>query len=195
MKDIIKRRRFIAAAGAGAVCACRVAAGYGVEKAETKLALDRTGVVWGDRPMYLRPYHPPYVVYYYGARNERKTVKWDPLITRVENEPNLKIRIVESFDDACAGCAGLTPDRLGSVWGVGHTCSSAKNPETVAMVTRTNRRILNELGLDFGSEILFRDIVPLLAKNVPVLYEGIGGPDNQALYVKGLKDLKEKYRL
>ena len=188
MSDTLSRRTFIA--GMGISFAASAAA---QEKQEKKLAVDCTGVVWGDRPMYLRPYHPPYVVTYYGMRAERHTVKWDPLLARIENERDLKIHFVESFDDACAGCAKLTPERLGSLWGVGHTCDSAKNPETIAMVIRVNRRILGELGLDFGSEILFRDIVLLLAKNVPTLYDGIGGSDNQAMYEKGLADLKKKY--
>lgn len=193
MKKTCSRRSVIASAGIGVLGAGFSAAGYTQEKKESGLVVDRTGVVWSDRPMYLRPYHPPYVVAYYGARNERKTVKWDPLLARIENEQNLKIRIIESYDDACAGCTALRPERLGSVWGIAHTCTSAQKPETVIQVTKTNRRILNELGLDFGSEILFRDLVPLLARNVPVLYEGIGGPDNQALYEKGLRDLKKKY--
>ncbi len=188
MNGTLSRRGFIA--GTVTIAA---ASSWAQEKKETKLAVDRAGVVWGDRPMYLRPYHPPYVVTYYGARADRHTIKWDPLLARIENERDLKIRIVESYDDACAGCSGLVPDRLGSVWGVGHSCGSSKNPETVAMVTRVNRRILDELGLDFGSEILFRDIIPLLAKRVPTLYEGIGGPENQKMYDKGLTDLKKKY--
>ena len=66
-----------------------------------------------------------------------------------------------------------------------------------AMVTRTNKRILNDLGLFFGDEILMRDLVLLLEKNVPVLYEGIGGesPKNQEYYEKGLHYLKVKYGL
>jgi hypothetical protein len=62
-------------------------------------------------------------------------------------------------------------------------------------VTRTNTRILGELGLFFGAEIRLRDLVPLLRKSVPVLYDGIGGPgpENQAAYEKGLRDLADKY--
>jgi hypothetical protein len=188
MSDIMNRRGFVM--GTGALWATSAA---GQESKETKLAVDRSGVVWGDRPMFLRPYHPPYLVTYYGMRAERHTIKWDPLLARIENERDLKIHIVECYDDACAGCAGLTTDKMGSLWGVGHSCGSSKNPETVAMVIRVNRRILGELDLDFGSEILFRDLVPLLARKVPVLYEGIGDAANQKIYEKGLADLKRKY--
>jgi hypothetical protein len=63
------------------------------------------------------------------------------------------------------------------------------------MVTRTNRRILEELGLFFGDEVLFKDLVPLLQKRVPLLYEGIGGPESQQAYDKGMRDLTAKYGL
>ena len=147
--------------------------------------------------MFLRPYHPPYIVTYYGRRKGLSSAKWSPLISRVETEPGLKVRIVEAFDDACAGCTNLEADPMGSVWGVGHTCSSAQDPAMVEMVTRTNKRILGELGLFFGAELKLRDLVPLLRKKVPLLYEGIGGPDpaSQANYEKGLRDLTEKYGL
>jgi hypothetical protein len=151
--------------------------------------------------MYLRAYHPPYVVYYYAAirdgavKSEGSLAKWKPLYDRVENEPDLMIRIVECYDDACAGCSNLTPDPTGSAWGVGYSCTTIKNAEAVRAVTLACRRILGELGLYYGSEIKMRDIVPLLAENVPVLYEYIGGEANQAYYEKGLDYLRKKYGL
>ena len=163
------------------------------------MAIDRTNVVWGDRPMYLRAYHPPYLVYYYGAMYDKKVtnqaslIKWRSLVQRVENEPDLKIRIVEAYDDACAGCQKLVPDPMGSVWGVGYSCTSFKKTEVVHDVTMTSRRILGELDLHYGSEILMRELVFRLEKNVPVLYNYIGGTSNQEFYEKGLKYLKQKY--
>ncbi|MBN1294645.1 MAG: hypothetical protein JXB48_22610 [Candidatus Latescibacteria bacterium] len=163
------------------------------------LAIDRSGVVWGDRPMYLRAYHPPYLVYYYGAIREKKItnraslIKWSSLVKRVEDEPELVIRIVEAYDDACAGCQKLIPDPLGSVWGVGYSCTSFKQPDVVKDVTMASRRILGELDLYYGSEILMRDLVLRLEKKVPVLYEYIGGNSNQEFYEKGLKYLKQQY--
>jgi len=145
--------------------------------------------------MFLRPYHPPYIVAYYGRRAGLDSAKWSPLISRVVNEPDLRIRIIEAFDDACAGCSKLGADPMGSVWGVAQSCSSAKDPAMVDMVTRTNKRILGELGLAFGSEILLKDLVPRLRKDVPLLYEGIGGEENQKAYEKGLKELAERYGL
>ena len=192
MKEIISRRRLLITSGCGIL-------GLFIERAvalsrpgSQKLALDRSDVNWGKRPMFLRPYHPPYVVAYYGRREGLNSGKWSPLISRVEKEPDLKIRIMEAFDDACAGCPKLRSDPMGSVWGVGQTCSSAEDPAMVEMVTQTNRRILGELGLFFGDEILLKDLVPLLQKKVPLLYDGIGGKESQEAYEKGLLDLSRK---
>lgn len=193
MEKNVSRRRMLITSGCGVL---GLAAGrflFGAQAAPAKLLLDRSGARWGDRPMFLRPYHPPYIVAYYGRRRGLHSAKWGPLISRVENEPNLKVRIIEAFDDACAGCLKLQADPMGSVWGVGQTCSSAKDPAMVDMVTRVNRRILAELGLYLGTEMPLKDLVPLLRKNVPVLYDGIGGTENQKDYEKGLKDLGEKY--
>jgi hypothetical protein len=187
------RRQVLRAAGCGALCLFTDPGFLPGQTEAKKLLLDRTGVPWGNRPMYLRPYHPPYVVSYYGRREGLKSAKWLPLVSRVEREPGLTVRIIEAFDDACAGCPKLEADPLGSVWGVGHSCSSAKDPAMVDMVTRTNKRILGELGLFFGAEMKLKDLVPLLRKNVPLLYDGIGGPESQAVYDKGLRDLAEKY--
>ncbi len=70
-----------------------------------------------------------------------------------------------------------------------------QKPEVLHAVTLASRRILGEMGLYYGSEIALRDLVPLLAANVPVLYEYTGGPANQELYEKGLVYLKKKYGL
>ena len=196
MKTTISRRKLLISSGSGLfglVAANALSLGQSAAKG---LLIDRTGAKWGNRPMFLRPYHPPYIVAYYGRREGLQSAKWSPLISRVINEPDLKIRIVEAFDDACAGCPKLEAEPMGSVWGVGHSCSSAKDPAMVDMVTRTNKRILGELGLFFGAEMKLRDLVPLLRKNVPVLYDGIGGPgpENQEAYEKGLRDLAEKYK-
>jgi hypothetical protein len=164
-----------------------------------KLAIDRTGIDLKGRPMYLRPYHPPYVVSYYGLMREGKLaspgsiVKWKPLLDRVENEPNLRVMMIQGYDDACAGCAALVPDPSGHPWGVGYTCHA--DAAKVREVTRYSQRILGELGLYYGSEVSMKQMVALLDENVKVLYEGIGGPGNQEMYEKGLVYLKEKYKI
>jgi len=162
-----------------------------------KLAIDRSGIDWKGRPMYLRAYHPPYLVSYYALMRENKLtspasiVKWGPLVKRVEDEPDLSVLIIQAYDDACAGCYALKPDPRGHPWGVGYSCGA--DLAKVREVTRYSRRILGDLGLYYGSEIQMRGLVPLLAENVPVLYEGIGGEGNQEMYDKGLAYLKQKY--
>ena len=194
MEKQLSRRSCMKGIGTGAAL---LFSGAASQAGSQELAIDPSGIDWSNRPMYLRAYHPPYIVYYYGKRNEKWTsgqkTKWGQLIERIENEPNLTIRIIEAFDDACIGCSMLTADPNGSVWGAGFTCPSAQDKKVVKGVTLTNRRILGELGLYFGSEISMRDLVPLLEKNVPVLYEYIGGEANQEFYEKGIEDLKEKY--
>ncbi len=193
MKEVLSRRRLLIMSGSGALGLMADRAFSLSPPGAQKLAIDRSGANWGDRSMFLRPYHPPYVIAYYGMRANLDSVKWGPLLSRIERDPDLKIRIIEAFDDACAGCPKLETDPMGSVWGVGQTCPSAKDPAMVAMVTRTNRRILGELGLSFGDEISLRELVPLLKKKVPLLYDGIGGEESQQSYEKGLRDLSERY--
>ena len=147
MKSPVSRRICMKSICVGAVSAIAQSIPDSAKAKTPELAIDRSGVEWCDRPMYLRAYHPPYLIYYYGAMHdkiiteEHRIVKWGPLVNRLENEPDIKIRIIEAFDDACANCAQLTPDPLGSVWGVGYTCHSAEDPDIDAMVIRTNKRI------------------------------------------------------
>lgn len=197
--SFLSRRRYFKVAGIGtAAVLSRNAVAQQTNEA-SGLAIDRSGAVWNGRPMYLRAYHPPYVVYYYAAlrdgavSSQSSIVKWQPIFDRIESEPDLVVRIVEAYDDACAGCRNLQPDPMGSAWGVGYSCTTIKKADVVHAVTLTCRRILGELGLYYGSEIKMRDLVPLLAENVPVLYEYIGGEANQKLYEKGLVYLKDKY--
>jgi hypothetical protein len=198
MRNPLSRRLFIKAVGG---CLAVSAAGSAANQttSSAKPAVDRSAVKWGNRPMYLRPYHPTYLVCYYARRAEKldtaSSNKWGPLVARVENEPDLKIYIVDCFDDACAGCAKLCSDPLGCMWGVAHSCPSAQDPDMVSKVVEGNKKILSQLNLFIGSQILLKDLVVLLEKNVPVLYEIIGGRGNQAHYEKGICDLKQKYGL
>jgi hypothetical protein len=198
MKNSVSRRDFIKAVGGTLVIS---AAGSAKNKSteHTTPVIDRSAANWGDRPMYLRPYHPTYLVCYYARRSEKldaaSSRKWSPLVARLNNEPDLKIYIVDCFDDACAGCYKLYPDPLGCMWGVGYSCSSAKNPKMVSKVIKGNKRILSELGLSIGSQILMKDLVVLLQNKVPTLYGIIGGRANQTHYEKGLKELYKKYNL
>lgn len=195
MKKIVTRRACLRGMGMGATGLLAHSNAQAAE--QKKLAIDRTGIDLEARPMYLRAYHPPYVVSYYGMMRENKLtnsnsiVKWKPLLDGVENEPGLTVLLIQGYDDACAGCCALEADPKGHPWGVGYTCHA--DAYKVREVTRYSRRILGDLGLYYGSELPMRDMVRLLAENVSVLYEGIGGPGNQELYDKGLTYLKQKY--
>ena len=87
----------------------------------------------------------------------------------------------------------MKPDTRGSAWGAGYDCGAT--PEKVRRISHVNRRVLGELGLYFDSVVSMKDLVSLLAENVPVLYEGIGNSEIQGYYEKGLKILKNKYEL
>jgi hypothetical protein len=117
MENSLRRRAFIEVVTGGVLVAATKSTTSLATEAP-KLAIDRSDVNWGKRPMYLRPYHPTYLVCYYARRFEKKDAassnKWNPLVARVENEPDLKIHIVECFDDACAGCKYLYPDTGGT---------------------------------------------------------------------------------
>lgn len=195
----ITRRNYMKYTGIGTAVVLSQTTGIAESQKKPRLAIDRTGIVYENRPMYLRAYHPPYVVYYYAAlrdgavKSQASIIKWMPIYERIEKEPELVVRIVEAYDDACAGCANLKADPMGSAWGVGYSCTTIKKPDVVKAVTLTCRRILGELGLYYGDEIKMRDLIPLLAANVPTLYEYIGGEANQEFYDKGLIYLGEKY--
>ena len=201
MKNLLSRRNCMKYIGIGSFAAMLKTkeSRAGMNTNDVKLAIDRSNMELGNRPMYLRAYHPPYIVYYYAALRDNKItseasiIKWKSLVDRVENEPKLVIRLVEAYDDACAGCRDLKKDPRGSAWGVGYSCSTIKKADIVREVTLTCRRMLGDMGLYYGSEIRMRDLVPLLAKNVPVLHKYIGGENNQEYYDIGLKHLMAKY--
>ena len=192
---LVSRREFCETAllTGGAIMASVAKGGDASPTKDTRVAIDRSGADWNGRPMYLRPYHPTYMVIYYARRNEKlgraSEQKWRALIDRVEKEPDLKIRIVECFDDACAGCRYLRADRLGCTWGVGYTCRSAERPDMVQNVVDGNKRVFEQTGLFFGDEIAMRDLVPVLKQKLPVLFKLVGGASNQSTYEKGLNDL------
>ncbi len=122
MDETISRRKGLVRLGIGSALALGLSRAIPEDaQGEPKLAVDRKNPVWGNRPMYLRAYHPPYVVYYYAAihdgavKSAASLRKWQQIYDRIEKEPNLVIRIVESYDDACAGCGrNLTYDPMGT---------------------------------------------------------------------------------
>ena len=202
MNDTISRRAFVRTAAIGVGVACG-AAGFiakGASAATNEPAFGLGDVKWNGRPMFLRPYHLTYIVLYYGKRDknwgQKSEFKWRSAINRMDNEPDLKIQVVECFDDLCAGCEYLKKDDMGSVWGLGYTCRSAQKPEMVSDVVKTNKYVLSRVGLAAGETISLKELVPLLKKAIPRLeLDLLGSMKNQDLYEKGLADLSRKFGL
>ena len=138
----------------------------------------------------LRPYHPTYVVAYFGMGGKDDGYNKDgfnDVLQRIRDDPEIEIELVEEYDDICRGCIRRTEDERGSVWGKRHTCSSARDEAVVDGVNRANGRVLRGLGLAFGSVIGFRDLVRRLSEKIPVLDDDmIGGRTFQGAYEDGL---------
>ena len=138
----------------------------------------------------LRPYHPTYVVGYFGQGYHPESDNsrgFNDVIEKMKSDPDLEVELVEGFDDICTKCKGRVEDEKGSVWGESHSCSSSNDPEIVRRVNAANSRVLRDLGLQFGSVIELRDLVGLLRERIPVLNDDmIGGPQFQEKYEKGL---------
>ncbi|MCK4244523.1 MAG: DUF1284 domain-containing protein, partial [Candidatus Omnitrophica bacterium] len=104
----------------------------------------------------LRPYHPTYVIGYFGQGYYPKSYNsqgFNEVIEKIKSDPNVEVELVEEYDDICMKCERLVEDKKGSVWGKRHSCSSAKNPSVVEGVNRANKRVLRSLGLQFDSVV------------------------------------------
>jgi len=148
----------------------------------------------------LRPYHPTWVLGFFGlggmeeGYNRRGFNYVIEAIRRAAsspNDPDLEVEFVESFDDICKRCDRLVESETGSAWGERHTCPSAQDPKVVESVSANNRKVLQALGLEFGSVVPLRELVPLLRERIPDLGKSgigeIGGARFQERYVKGLE--------
>lgn len=138
----------------------------------------------------LRPYHPTYVVVYFGMGRKNDGFNKDgfnDVIRRIRENPDIEVELVEEYDDICRKCDRRKEDEKGSIWGKRHTCPSAQDKDVVNGVNVANKRVLEDLGLEFGSVIKLRDLVRRLAKKIPILDDDmIGGPEFQEAYEKGL---------
>ncbi|MCD4825109.1 MAG: DUF1284 domain-containing protein [Phycisphaerae bacterium] len=145
----------------------------------------------------LRPYHPTYVIGFYGAGGMEEgfnRIGFNEVVGKIQDNPNIEVELVEQFDDICVKCERLVEDENGSIWGKQHTCPSAQSDEIVGKVTATNKRILQDLGLQFGSVIKLRDLVKLLSEKLPTLDdEMLGAPEFQEKYAKGLAALSQQW--
>jgi len=144
-------------------------------------------------PIRLRPYHPTYVIGFFGAGGMKEGYNrhgFNYVIEQIKANPNIKIEFVEEYDDICKRCENLKPSEKGSVWGKQHTCSSAENPVVVEKVKKANEQILKLLGLKIGSLVAFKDLVLLMRARLPDIGKSgidmIGGAEFQEKYEKGL---------
>ena len=138
----------------------------------------------------LRPYHPTYVVGYFGAGGKTEGYNkhgFNDVIARIKKDPDIEVELTEQVDDICAKCERRFRDRKGSIWGPDFNCPSAEDPQIIRGVNEANKLVLDALGLQFGSVVRFRGIVRLLAERIPILdHDFIGGTVFQDRYEKGL---------
>ncbi|MBN1670233.1 MAG: hypothetical protein JXR37_04330 [Kiritimatiellae bacterium] len=147
------------------------------------------------RRIRLRPYHPTYVVAYYGdgvPAGGRARAGFEAVQRRIRETPldEIEIEIVREHDDVCAGCIFRRESAGGSLWGQRHTCTSAEDPKIIAEVERVNEKMFRLLGLGYGSVIGLRELVSLLREKLPVIDDDmLGGRPMQESYEKGLAAL------
>ncbi len=143
----------------------------------------------------LRPYHPTYVIGYFGIGVKKKGFNKDGfnyVIDKIRENPDIEVELVENYDDICVKCDRLVEDKNGSVWGKMHTCTSAQDKTVVDNVNAANKRVLQKLSLQFGSVIKLSELVKLLSEKIPILDdEMIGGPQFQEKYENGLSILSK----
>jgi len=138
----------------------------------------------------LRPYHPTWLVGYFGMGGHPpsfNSVGFNDIIEKIKSDPEIEVEFVEGYDDICGKCSRLQEDAAGSIWGKRHKCTSSENPETVESVRRANQRFFEALGLSFGSVVKLKDLVAMMRERLPVLDEQeLGGPGFQKQYEHGL---------
>ena len=143
----------------------------------------------------LRPYHPTYVVGYYGMGGHPESFNskgYNEIIGKIKSDPDIEVEFVEEFDDICMKCTRLVADEAGSVWGPHHRCKSSGNAELVQTLRAVNECVLGTLGLEYGSVIKLKDLVGLLRQRVPILFhEQVGGAAFQEKYEKGLAEISK----
>ena len=145
----------------------------------------------------LRPYHPTYVVAYFGIGKMEDGFNKDgfnDVLAKIREDPDIEVELVEQYDDICRKCDRLVEDEKGSVWGTSHTCPSAQDEGVVKGVNAANRRVLRDLGLQFGSVVRLEQLVKLLSERIPVLDDDmIGGSRFQEAYERGLAALSRMW--
>jgi len=145
----------------------------------------------------LRPYHPTWVIAFFGMgqMDEGFNSKgFNDVIDRIRRCPDIEVEFVEGYDDICNRCDRLVEDEKGSLWGPKHTCPSAQNKDVIKGVIAANKRVLQDMGVQFGSVVRMKDLVKLLSERIPILDdEMLGGAEFQKKYEKGLSALRRLY--
>lgn len=143
----------------------------------------------------LRPYHPTYVVGYYGMGGHPESynsVGFNEVIEKIKTDPEIEVELVGGFDDICLKCSRIVADETGSVWGPNHRCPNTDKPDVVELIRQVNRRVLETLGLEYGSVIKLKDMVDLLRERIPLLFHDlIGGAGFQEKYAQGLNEISK----
>ncbi len=154
----------------------------------------------------LRPYHPTFVVVYFGMDGKAEERNFwsgetaynkdgfDDVIDRIRKNFDIEVELVEQYDDICKKCDRLVEDEKGSIWGKRYTCSSAQDQSVVDQVNAVNRLVLRSLNLQFGSVIKWRDLVKLLSEKIPILDAVQQGTRFQEKYEKGLATLSSFFK-
>jgi hypothetical protein len=145
--------------------------------------------------IHLRPYHPTYIVGYFGMGghpDSYNSTGYNEIIEKMRSDPAIEVELVKGFDDICLKCSRLVADEAGSVWGDHHRCPVAAKCDVVEAIHEVNQRVLDTLGLEYGSVIALKDLVGLLRQRLPVLFHDlIGGQGFQAKYEHGLTEIEK----
>ena len=145
----------------------------------------------------LRAYHPTYLVCFFGnqsiaSENHNKS-GFTYVYEILKKEPNTIVELVKEFDDICTRCKKSEKDEKGSVWSTDMSCTSSRNEEVVRKLHASSIKVLETLGLNYGSRISWKDLVKLLSERIPRLNDPmIGGRENQGNYEAGFKVLEIK---
>lgn len=114
--------------------------------------------ILSDSMIRLRPDHLLYLIAIMGSKNNGHYIigrEWRPLrkiIAEAFLNPELEIRIVPTFDDACIGC------------------NLKKNTNHVKQLTWEDKETLDKAGFKFGDIIKFWDAIKAIKKKIDLKY-------------------------
>ena len=112
--------------------------------------------IFSDSMIRLRPDHLLYLIAIMGSANSGRYVngrEWAPLrkiIAKAFLDPELEVRVVPTFDDACVGC------------------KLKKDPNHVKQLIWEDKKTLDKVGFKFGKVVKFWDAVTVMKKKIDV---------------------------